>query len=332
MSPRSRYLTAGLLAVATLAGPNALAPLSSDGSTHVRYHVVTTLHDDRIDESSGLVVRGGRIFTVNDSGDGPYVYAVDERTGRTVAVTTYAEDDPEDVEALAPGPGGSLWVGDIGDNRAVRASIRVYHLVPARRDATVSATAYDLEYPDRPHDAEALLVQPRTGRLLVVTKRFLRGGVVYRAPRTLVPGQVNELERVARVPGLVTDGTFLPDGRHVLLRTYGSAALYTYPGFKRLADVPLPRQEQGEAIAVDHGRVYLSSEGEHSDVLAIGMPKPRPGAAGGAPVRHEPRPRTEYHPEPWFGIGPVPVLLAALGSALVVLLVRASLRRSRRTR
>jgi hypothetical protein len=335
MSRRTSRAAAALLAVMFVGGPTVFQAVASEGSDEVHGQLVVTLRDDRIDESSGLVVRDGRMFTVNDSGDGPYLYEVDMRTGETAAVTTYDDEDPKDVEALAPGRDGTVWVGDIGDNRRSRDSVRVFHLVPPTSGGVVSADRFDLVYPDGPHDAETLLVHPRTGRVFVVTKSFA-GGVVYEAPRSLRPGQTYRLERVGSVPGLITDGTFLPGGRHVLLRTYGAATVYSFPGFQRVADVPLPEQEQGEGIAVDQRRIYLSSEGQHSEVLAVDEPSvPRagsPATLGPRPqARPEPREHRVYHPEPWLGLGPAPVLLgAAAAGGVVVLLVRAARRRGRR--
>jgi hypothetical protein len=75
------------------------------------------------------------------------------------------------------------------------------------------------------------------------------------------------------VPGLVTDGTFLPDGRHVLLRTYGTASLYRFPDWKLLDTTQLPAERQGEGIAVSRsGDVYVSSEGAFSKVLQVFLP------------------------------------------------------------
>lgn len=337
MSPRARYAATAAFLAASVVGPNAFLPFTSDGSADVRGRVVLSFRDDRIDESSGLVVRDGRLFTVNDSGDGPYLYEVDLRTGRTSGVTTFAAEDPTDDEALAPGRGGVVWVGDIGDNRRSRGSVRVYRMVPPRAGGSVEAAWSDLVYPDGPHDAETLLVRPQTGRLFVVTKSFT-GAVVYQAPMHLQPGQTYQLERVGSVPGLLTDGTFLPDGRHVLVRGYGGAAVYTFPGFEHVADVALPRQEQGEGIAVDGHTIYLSSEGVHSQVLAIDLPRlPPPGQPApsrAAPPRQDAPTRVEEHPvrdpQPWMGVGPVRLLGTLLGAGVLAVLVRAVLRRSRR--
>lgn len=339
MSPPARYLAAALLAVAAAGGTTSTAPWESDGDAAVPAEVVTTFADPEIDESSGIVVRGRWIHTVNDSGDGARVFTVDRRTGRTVGVSVYDDEDPDDVEALAPGGGGTLWVGDIGDNREARGTVRVHRLVPAVTGGEVAAATFELTYPDRPHDAEALLVHPRTGRLLLVTKGFARGGGVYRAPRRLVPGRTHQLERLAAVPGMVTDGTFLADGSRVLLRGYGTASVYTYPRFERVLTFTLPVQEQGEGVAVDdRDRVYLSSEGERQEVLAIDLP-PDPPAGASTPTPAErperdtrPGPGSSYDPEPWLGVGPAPVVLGALATMVGVLGLRAALRRGRRRR
>ena len=319
---------AAVAAVAAVAAP-------CTGESAPEPEVVVTLQDDRIDESSGAVVRGDRLLTVNDSGDGPYLYEVDLRSGETVGVTTFGGEEPEDVEALAAGTGDAVWVGDIGDNRRSRSSVTVHRFVPVPGGGEVSATRFELVYPDRPHDAEALLVHPRTGRLLVVTKSLTRGGVVFRAPRRLVPDGENRWARIGTVPGLVTGGTFLPGGSRLLLRTYGNAAVYSYPGLEQLAAFALPRQEQGEAVAVGRdGRIYLTSEGEGSDVLVMELPEPDASSGAGGPAQERQgerrQPSSRYDPQPWMGLGPARLGLVVLVSAVAVALLRVLVRAARR--
>ena len=104
-------------------------------------HEVFRFSDPDIVESSGLVFvpdrRGGLAVTTNDSGDSGRVFAVDVQTGSTVGVTSWASD-PVDVEALAPAGPGQVWVGDIGDNRAVRESVEVLRVPFGRRDVAAS--------------------------------------------------------------------------------------------------------------------------------------------------------------------------------------------------
>jgi len=222
--------------------------------------------DPAIVESSGLVVRDGLFVTVNDSGDSGRIFTVDS-TGATVGVTSWSPT-PTDDEALAPAGPGEVWVGDIGDNTASRASITVVRVPFGPGDRTVTPPSYSLVYPDGAHDAETLLAAP-DGRLLVVSKELF-GGAVYEAPAHLSESEPNELRRVGGAIGFATDGSFFPDGRHYVLRDYGSAAVYSYPGFHRLASFDLPAQRQGEGIAVDpDGWVHVSSEGEHTQVLRV---------------------------------------------------------------
>jgi hypothetical protein len=105
---------------------------------------------------------------------------------------------------------------------------------------------FRLRYPDGPHNAEALMVAPHSGRVYVVTKATPRGRI-YRAPQHLSAHRTNTLHRVGRAPAVVTGGDFAPGGRRFVLRTYSSA--YLHPrlgGHPRV--VRLPSQHQGEAI------------------------------------------------------------------------------------
>lgn len=300
-----------VLALALLTAPPVHA---ADGQ--VQHSRLFTFEDEGIVESSGLVDRGHTVFTINDSGDEAVVYGVDPRTGRTVSRTTYA-DDATDVEALAPGRDGTVWVADIGDNRQNRDDVSVHEVRPLDGG---QPTRYLLAYPDGPNDAEALLVHPRTNRVFVVTKSVF-GGRVYAAPRVLRTDGVNRLVPFAEAPGLVTDGAFFPDGRHLVLRTYGEAVVHTFPGFQPVGSVRLPAQRQGEGISVSGtGRVLVSSEGVRADVLEVTLPPSltarRPAAGSPSPpppaevddTRTEPRDALD-----WAAIALVGAGLVGLG-------------------
>jgi len=217
------------------------------------------------------------LWTHNDSGDKARLYAVGA-DGRTLATLTLGGVEARDWEALAAGRDDrgrpALFVGDIGDNDGVWPEVAVYRVVePAElRDVTVPAVRYRLRYPDGSHDAEALLVDPHSNRLYVATKS-LAGGGLYQAPARLRTGQVNVLRRVARVPPIVTDGAYLPDGRAFVLRDYQQAHVYTRPG-RRVGAFELPLQYQGESITVtaDGRSVLAGSEGPDSEVWRVPLP------------------------------------------------------------
>jgi hypothetical protein len=316
-----RLASALLVLLAAASGGPAYAADPAVPSTTLFYFA-----DDDIFESSGLVDRGDVVYTVNDSGDDAVVYGVDPASGRTGSRTTYA-DDAEDVEALAPGASGTVWVGDTGDNRRRRDDIAVYRVRPV--DGERPGERFDLVYPDGPHDAEALLVEPRTQRVFVVSKSAF-GGTVYAAPPDLVAGdEPNRMRAYAQVRGLVTDGAFFPDGKHVVLRTYGQAMVYTFPAFGLVGTVRLPSQPQGEGISVGaDGRVLVSTEGVHADVRQVRLPAsltaPRPPGRAPSPPplpsdraagagEQDPAGRPSRDGWDWAGIGLVALGVAGLG-------------------
>jgi hypothetical protein len=207
------------------------------------------------------------MVTTNDSGSASRLYTVDPRTGRTVGTTTYRADTV-DVEALAPAGRRAVWVGDIGDNRRVRRTVSVYRVAVGRGRIVQRAVRYRLDYPRGSHDAESLFTD-RMGQLHLITKSFT-GGVVYRAPKRLSRTRANRLRPVGRVAELATDAAVMAGGRHLLVRGYGVAGVYTLPGLRRVSGFALPRQRQGEGISVGPGgRIRLSSEGVRSRVLQV---------------------------------------------------------------
>ena len=184
--------------------------------------VALRLEDPRIYESSGLALSRRHpavLWTHNDSGDEPRLYAVGSE-GRTLATLTLAGVEARDWEALAAGRDArgrpALFVGDIGDNQGVWPDVSVYRVAePAQlRDATVPAVRYRLRYADGSHNAEALLVDPRSNRLYVATKSS-DGGGLYRAPGR----RVGSFELPAQFQG--ESITVTADGRSVLAGSEG---------------------------------------------------------------------------------------------------------------
>jgi hypothetical protein len=257
-----------LLAGLAIAAPFAFGALATPGAP--QGHQVLAFEDPAIVEASDLVVRDGVFFTTNDSGHPGSVFAVDG-SGHTVGVTSWS-GHATDIEALAPGEPGSVWVGDLGDNTGRRSFVEILRVPVGRGDRTVQPTAYQLTYPDGATDAETLLRDPGTGRLYVASKNIF-GGVLYAVPEHLDPSGPNVLKSVGRVLPVATDGAFFPDGKHLIVRDYTEAVVYAWPSLQPVGSFPLPHQRQGEGIAVaDDGRVYLSSEGPRAPVLEVALP------------------------------------------------------------
>jgi hypothetical protein len=304
--------------------------------------VAFTFTDPRITESSGLATAstGDLVYTHNDSGDDGRFFSVGP-DGRTRTSYVLPGVEPRDWEDMARGPDeqgrSSLWLGDIGDNNAVRDNGLLVHRVlepePTDREevTTEPPTSFRLRYPDGPGDAETLLVHPRSGRLHVVTKPLAGTARVYAAPERLDAGGPNLLEQVAEArtratgtpggPGigglanhLITAGDIAPDGSRVALRTYTDVYEWTVPGDDVAAAfdgeptvTPLPPRQQGEGLAYtpEGDAVLVSTEGAASAVDRVVLTRP-----GEAPSPTQPE---EDEGLPWGplagGVGVVAVLL-----------------------
>ncbi len=255
---------------------------AEDGATKV-----CTVKDPRIDESSGLAAsrrHPGIVYTFNDSGGRPEVYALGPDC-RTRATLRFAGAGNRDWEAMALGPDG-IYVGDIGDNLGgAWPYVTVYRIPePARlRSQTLRATAYRIKYADGPRNAETMMIDPRTGRLYIASKS-LSGDSLYEGPQRLRTGRFNVMHKVGGAPFYATDGAFAPDGHAFVIRGYWGAEIYRAPG-KKIADVTIPNQKQGEGITftADGRSLLLSSEGTGQPLWRVPVPAsalpPRPRSA-----------------------------------------------------
>ncbi len=263
------------------------------------------LKDPAITESSGIVASRstpGIYWTHNDSGDGPFIYAFDERGSRKGVwrVTGASARDWEDI-AAGPGPQGNavyLYIGDIGDNNQQRPEVTVYRIlepVVTTGDAvatkskprlTEPAEAFRLRYPDGKHDAEALLVHPTTGNIYIITKVSFANPTVYEAAAPLSTTRTTTLTRLRQlnIPsllgGIITGGDIAADGRRVALCDYlqgyeivlkdsiaGFDTIWTQP----LTSFSLGERKQGEAIGyrLDGKALLATSEGLNPPLIRV---------------------------------------------------------------
>ncbi len=266
-----------LLAAAFMLGPGAGAAGASDGDLGP----VSQITDPRITEASGMVVSTrspGLAYVVNDSGNDPIVFSVRIATGEvvgTTTLTTVTTGAPVDVEALAIDARGRLLVADIGDNDSDRDEVALLALPqPGTGTDNVTPASYRVRYADGPADAEALVADPDTGRLAIVTKG-LEGGRVLRLPRELPETGVAVARPLdVRAPRLVTDGSALPDGSGAVLRSYGAAYVFSWPDWRRVGRRELPSTQQGETLAVESGgrTALVGSEGSPSPLIRVALP------------------------------------------------------------
>jgi hypothetical protein len=256
-------------------------------SPYEQAQVVGTILDRELNEISGITAsrRAPDLYWVhNDSGDRPRIFALTSRgTVRGEFRVTGATN--QDWEDIAAGPGRdhrpALYIGDIGDNARRRSSIVVYRVPEpvlsgnSTNADTEPAEPFEFIYPDGRHDAEALIVDPASGRIYIITKTGSDRCGLYRSPLPLQLGAPMTLERLdgaERISELryVTGADSSPDGLRVIIRTYFSAFEFVrekgteFGEIFRSAPVPvaLPLEPQGEAItySTDGNALLTTSE------------------------------------------------------------------------
>ena len=264
------------------AGDPAEAPPAATSSrppalcAALRARISGRVRDPTATELSGLVrsrTQRDLLWSHNDSGAGPELYAL-RSDGRVAARPQVAGAQAVDWEDIAAGPaprGASLlYIGDIGDNASSRPSIDVYRVAEPKVGETVTTAAarLRLRYPDGPHDAEALLVDPLRGDLVLVTK-FIGGARAYRTAAGAPAGSYTLTAGPSVDLSFVTAGDVSADGRVVVLRGYDRVGVWVRRGRERitttLARAPcvsptsLAGEGQGEAIALDRrGTSFLT--------------------------------------------------------------------------
>jgi hypothetical protein len=265
--------------------------------------------DARLSESSGLAVAPNDpdlLYSINDSGHDPLVFAIDRTSGDVVGTTTVVGPDPEtlDTEALAV-VGTTLWVTDLGDNSHSRDDAALYPMpAPQVGDREVTPTAQEIDYDGEPPDVEAVVFT--ADRRWLVTKSLFVGRLLElprSGPGSGSPGSALTPVQVPGVslPRLITGATVLPGRNAVALRTYGSAFVYRLPDWSLVGSFDLPSQQQGESITAlppDGKTLLVGSEGSPALVDAVTVP---PDILSEIPVDQRaetPAPPVEEEPAP----------------------------------
>jgi hypothetical protein len=275
-----------LLAAVTMSigGPATAAPPTGTS-------VLCTITDPRIDESSGLAAAGDLLYTHNDGGEKLQVYVLDRRC--RVRQVIQNPLNPFDVEDMARAADGTLWLADIGDNDKQRSTVALELLTEGG-----GVTLYRFRYPDGPHDAEALLLDPH-GRPYIVTKAPLSSDV-YTPAGAMSTDRPTPLRKVTTLSFpptgtsggpvgfasqvLCTGGAVSPDGTRLALRTYTDAYLWNIPNgdiaaaleadpVRRIA-LPDTRQGEGVAFSPDGRSLLTSTEMDPAPIYSIPIGAP----------------------------------------------------------
>ncbi len=233
-------------------------------------------------ESSGLILYKGKLWTINDSGGDPVLFALDMQTGKVLQTIMVKNGSNRDWESLAQDE-KFIFICDVGNNYGHREVLKIYKLskdsIPSSGNAVIHADIIKYSYAGRKnnnpikrsaYDCEAVFVYGDS--LYLFTKDWETCSATLYACST-VPGNYELLpRRTYPVNGLVTGVDMSPDSSFIIFCGYkdnvpfirivndfnpvdyshGKIHSFDYPAFTDL---------QIEGICVSSpGRVILSCE------------------------------------------------------------------------
>lgn len=269
---------------------------ASYGTPALLGHVATTA----LAELSGVTAswaNPGVLFAHNDR-NRAVVYAL-SRAGALLATYQLEGAPAMDIEDVGIGPcpqGTCVVLADIGGNlSASRTEFGIFRFAEPRVTAeatsapvTVAFERFRFAYEDGAnHNAEGLLVEPRSGALYVVTKVAAgQPSAVYRLPHPLVANVVNRAMKLADLPVPragdmpLSAAAAHPCGLGFVVRTYNAVYEFRIPAGASFDDafratptaLPAANEPQSEGITYEaDGRGYVSSgEGAGAPIYGVG--------------------------------------------------------------
>jgi hypothetical protein len=240
----------------------------------------------QVHESSGLFIDQDLIWTHNDSGDQPCLYAFSPGNGKLVKKVKIAGAKAKDWEAITRDD-QFVYIGDIGNNNGKRRDLTIYRIpLDSLRVATETvafdakiqfeyADQVDFKHPANDHnfDCEAMVATPDS--LYLFSKNWAdEKTTAYRIPNK----NGNHIARPVDsfdVEGLITAAAYDAGSGRLCLLGYDLRNRVFSPFIWLFDDFPgrawfrgrhrrfdLPLQAQTEAVAFqDSTRLFMTSEG-----------------------------------------------------------------------
>jgi hypothetical protein len=215
----------------------------------------------------------------------------------TFEVANALNDDWEDIASYKDVDGTCyLYIADTGNNKLERPTLVVYRVKEPmvsnsgshsdEKDSlrTDPAQAATFKYQDTPHNAETLMVNPKTGDVYVLTKRLDGPSLVFKFKPDFGSNQVTVAQKVGEISvpsvpnGLLTGGAISPDAKRVFICDYtsGYELTTTSSAFddvwkSKPVPVDLGERKHGEAVtfSADGKSVLGTNEGKKSEIFEV---------------------------------------------------------------
>ena len=250
---------------------------------------------EEVKETSGIFFHNGRLWTHNDSGNKPVLYALDTTTFQIVQRITLAHVKNTDWEDVCT-DGKSVFVGDIGNNKGNRKNLKIFTFplssIPDEGDVTVEVDSINFRFGDQTdfkhkkhrHDYDCESMFATDSNLYLFSKGWATGTTrLYRLPKT--PGNhVAEVVNGFDSQGLITGADFDKEN-HILavvgyVKNIWKPFMYLIYDFdeagvqldNRRFEMPQLTPAQTEGICFfGNGRCYVSAETMRTKTAKVWM-------------------------------------------------------------
>ncbi len=274
-----------------LLGLVVVSPALQSGRQYELPSLWAQVQDRKLNESSGVAPSQeypGEYLTHNDSGDTARFFRVNKEGEITAEFKLKGVQarDWEEMGSATIGVKNMVYIGDIGDNPSKNESVKIYRFEEPRGSSGEISVfdTFTVTYPGGARNAEAMLIDPKTGDIWVVQKSSGPGGIYrLRNPKRSGKYKFEYMGKIEFPDGLapmrvITGGAVSPSGSHVVLRTYAFAYEFPIPGREmkswlttKATRIQTPLEMQGEAIcySADGRSIITTSEGTPCRISSI---------------------------------------------------------------
>lgn len=223
-----------------------------------------------LNEASGIAdskANPGYLWVEQDSGNPPDIGLLQHNGNflKNIHLAHVTNRDWEDM-ALSTGPIPGiqyLYIAETGDNLLVHSDYAIYRLEEplAATDTVQAVDKIAFFYPDGSHNAEAILVDPVSKDIYIITKTDLKSKI-FKLAYPYSTTVMNAVIEVGNLPyNYAVSAALSPGGNEIVVKTYD--AIYYYPrktgetilqALSNIKPVSLSYQPepQGEAIVFDN--------------------------------------------------------------------------------
>ncbi|MER2998424.1 hypothetical protein [Pontibacter populi] len=232
-----------------------------------------------ITEASGIAdskTNPGYLWVHEDGGNPAQLHLLGHNgeAATQVAIVGATNRDWEDMARA----GNDLYVADIGDNNKAYENYTIYKFPEpvAGIEKVISYEKIKFRYADGAHDAEAMLVDPETKAIYIITKRE-NPSRIYKISSPKTTG-LNTAELVGTLAyGGVVSATLADDGKSIIVKTYAGLWYYSRAASETIEQalqksyhkLPYITEPQGEAVTYsvkNNGYFTLSEKGFKNEI------------------------------------------------------------------